>query len=151
MNLSAHFTLAEMTHSQAASRRGLSNTPGDRELANLGFLCGDLEVIRALLGHKPITVSSGYRSSMVNAAVGGSSRSAHIRGLAVDFICPEYGDPTAICERILKSQLMFDQLIDEGGWVHYAIPAPGAGARRNVLTAHFSQGGGVSYTKGLAE
>lgn len=148
MNLSAHFTLAEMTHSQAASRLGIDNMPGDRELANLAHLCTDLEAIRAFLGH-PIIISSGYRAPKVNAAVGGSPRSAHIRGLAADFICPEYGDSTAICERILNSQLLFDQLIDEGGWVHYAIPALGAGARRSVLTAHFGPSG-TTYTQGLS-
>lgn len=144
MNLSHNFSLAELTHSETAVRRGLDNTPSLEVLENLTALAVALEAVRTLLG-APINVSSGYRSPVVNLAVGGSQSSAHCRGLAADFTAPLFGSPEAICLAISKSDIAFDQLIYEGKWVHLSI-APTM--RRQVLTAHFV-GGNVRYTAGL--
>lgn len=87
--------------------------------------------MRALLG-KPVLVSSGYRSPLVNRAVGGAASSAHMLGCAADFSCPAYGSPLKICREIAGSDISFDQLIHElRAWVHIAwAPLP----RRQVLT-----------------
>lgn len=147
MNLSEHFSLDELTRSDYAIRYGLDNTPPDWALANLVRLARSLETVRKVLGH-PIYINSGYRSALVNKGIGGSRNSAHVRGLAADFVCPGFGSPLAICRELVLAGVPFDQLIYEGGWVHFAISAPGEGARKSILTAHF-KGGSVSYTTGL--
>ena len=121
MNLSAHFTIEEFTRSEAALRRGLDNTPDAETIANLTELANGMEQVRALLGH-PIHINSAYRGPKVNAAVGGSKNSAHMRGYAADFVCPAYGDVSAVCRAIMDSTISYDQLIHEfGAWVHISF------------------------------
>lgn len=151
MKLSPHFALQELVHSETAVRRRLDNTPPPAVLNNLAFLAGRLEVVRELLGNKPVLISSGYRSPEVNKAVKGSKTSAHMTGLAADFICPGFGAPLDICRRLAEhgAQLAYDQLIQEGTWVHIGFAPTGKEPRRQVLTAHFKAGGGVAYVTGL--
>jgi zinc D-Ala-D-Ala carboxypeptidase len=126
--LTEHFTLEEFTDSQTAARKGIHNVPpaGSQELKNIRLTAETLEQVRTLLGDKPILVSSGYRSPQVNAAVGGSKSSAHMSGLAVDFSCPGFGTPRAICKKLephMKA-LRVDQLIHEfDTWVHLGLSA----------------------------
>ena len=126
MMLSPHFSLAEFTTSPVAARRGLDNTPGPDSLANLKHLAGTLERVRAWL-NRPVIILSGYRSPLLNRAVGGARRSAHLTGRAADFICPEYGKVMDVFEAIRASGIVYDQLIAEfpgrqnGGWVHIGI------------------------------
>jgi uncharacterized protein YcbK (DUF882 family) len=124
MNLTPHFTLTELTHSEYAVRMGLDNTPTQAVIENLRRLAMRLEEVRAALGY-PVVISSGFRSPVVNAGVGGSKNSVHQTGNAVDFICPQYGKPRMIFDRIrVMPSLGWDQLILEypdsrnGGWVH---------------------------------
>lgn len=123
MNLSKYFTLAELTVSETATRKGIDNTPSPTVLANLARMAALLEFVRALHG-KPIVVTSGYRSPAVNKAVGGSETSAHMSGLAADIICPGM-TPKALAESIRTSGIVFDQLIleypDRNGWVHIGL------------------------------
>lgn len=126
MKLSDHFTLAELTASQIATRRGLLNEPGQVQLANLQRLAKKLEEVRALL-QKPVIVLSGFRTEAVNHAVGGAKKSAHLAGLAADIIAPSYGKVMDVFEAIRATGIIYDQLIAEypgnhaGGWVHLAI------------------------------
>jgi zinc D-Ala-D-Ala carboxypeptidase len=131
--LSEHFTLAEFTYSQTASRAGIPNTPTEEAHEHLRALAEVMEAVRALCGDNPVTITSGYRNAQVNALVGGSTNSAHISGLACDFIVPAWGTPLDIC-RLLEPELAdlrIDQLIREfdspegSGWVHLAICGPG--------------------------
>jgi len=146
---SPNFSLAELTVSQTAARAGIRNVPVGTALDNLARLSVFLEGVRALLFNSPILVSSGYRSTAVNNLIGGAFKSAHMQGLAADFISPKYGRPKAICEAIRDSSLQFDQLIYEGTWVHIAIAAQGAIPRREVLTAQFGGGRPARYLKGI--
>jgi zinc D-Ala-D-Ala carboxypeptidase len=124
--LTPHFSLEEMTDSQTAARKGIPNVPpvGSPERANLQRTAETMEEVRKLLGDKPILISSGYRSPAVNKAVGGSSSSAHMHGLACDFSCPGFGSPLAICKALephMKT-LAIDQLIHEfNTWVHLGL------------------------------
>lgn len=127
--LSEHFSLEELT---ATQQRGLSNTPPASALKRLTETARTMEAVRALLGDRPILVTSGYRSPEVNRAVGGSAASAHMRGEAVDFICPAFGPPLEVCRAIAASPMRFDQLIEESGrWVHLGL---GGKWRRQVMT-----------------
>lgn len=145
MKLTEHFTLDELTASGTALRRGIDNTPFLDVVTHLTITAKEMERIRVLLDDKIIIVKSGYRSPMLNRAIGGASTSAHLTGYAVDFICPDYGSPIDIARAIEKSDIIFDQLIQEGGWVHISF-APAM--RNQVLTANFA-GGEVTYTRGV--
>ena len=144
MNLSPHFSLAELVASQVATRKGIDNTPAPAIVANLTRLAALLEQVRALVG-TPITISSGYRSPALNRAVGGAASSAHVLGLAADIGTNKLA-PKALALLIRQSDIAFDQLIYEGTWVHIALSA--GAPRRQVLTAKFA-GGGVSYVAGI--
>jgi zinc D-Ala-D-Ala carboxypeptidase len=134
MKISEHFTLEELFFSEAAARLGLDNTPGPSVITNLGLVAAALERIRTLLGDKPIAVHSGYRSAEVDRAVGGVITSAHCHGLACDFVCPAFGAPAEVALAILKSDIEYDQLILEYGWVHVALAQQGLLSRREALT-----------------
>jgi hypothetical protein len=152
MNLSTHFTIAELTKSDYAIRHGISNQPVEpMVLDNLHTLAAGLEAARIILGGNPIYISSGYRAPKVNAGVGGSKTSAHMKGLAADFICPTFGSPKEICLHLAsnREQVGFDQVIHEGTWVHIAFPEVGQKPRGQIMTAIF-RAGGVSYVAGVA-
>lgn len=131
MNLSPHFTLAEFTHSQTAARQGVDNTPHDVTLAALRATAAGMEMVRAALGSRPITISSGYRSPTLNTLVRGSKRSQHILGEACDFTCSAFGTPEDIIRLLIASTVPYDQLIHEyGSWVHISF---GPRNRREAL------------------
>ncbi|MEI7456588.1 MAG: D-Ala-D-Ala carboxypeptidase family metallohydrolase [Nitrosomonadales bacterium] len=149
MNLSPHFTLEELTHSQQAVRAKIDNTPDSTVLFGLTQIANMLEEVRQLLAH-PIQISSGFRCTKLNTLIGGKKNSQHVLGLAVDFICPGYGTPKEICQTLLASGLKFDQLICEGTWVHLSLAIPGLPLRNQVLTAVFESGRKTRYLAGLA-
>ncbi len=123
--LTEHFSLEEFTDSQTAARHGITNVPvaGSHTDDNLRRTAVLMEKVRTLLGH-PVLISSGYRSPKVNKLVGGSDNSAHTHGLAVDFTCPGFGTPLAICLELEDHmvELGIDQLIHEyKTWVHLGL------------------------------
>ncbi|OCT20816.1 D-Ala-D-Ala carboxypeptidase family metallohydrolase [Pseudomonas putida] len=137
MFLTPHFTLEEMTFSQAAVRNGVSNNPCPEALANLRLLCEVLEEVRALTAC-PILVTSGFRNDAVNRLVGGVHNSAHRTGLAAD-ICATAMTPRKLAECIRDSSIVFDQLILEfDSWVHLAISLDSP--RREVMTVRKGTG-----------
>jgi hypothetical protein len=146
LNLTLHFTLEEMTISEAGARLQIDNTPGPVALANLELVAACMEKIRTLLGNRPIVVHSGYRAPGINEAVGGVATSAHCLGLACDFVCPEFGTPYEIATKIEASELEYDQLILEYGWVHVGLAREGTLCRREALTKHSSTSG---YESGI--
>jgi len=134
MKITQHFTLEELSFSEAAARLGLDNTPMQDVITNLALVAAVMEKIRTLLGNRPIAVHSGYRSAEVNRAVGGVVTSAHCHGLACDFVCPTFGTPAEVALTILKSDMEYDQLILEYGWVHVGLAQQGLLSRREALT-----------------
>lgn len=119
MNLSEHFTLEELTHTD---HREFDNTPNDQEMANLVRLADFLEKVKEVLGGKPIIVNSAFRSAEVNRAVGSSDRSQHRRGTACDFRVPGM-TPDQVVRAIIAANLPFDQCIREfDRWTHVSIP-----------------------------
>ena len=138
--LSAHFALEELACTQ---HRDLDNTPPAEVIATLRRTAAQMEAVRRVLGDRVISISSGYRSPEVNRAVGGARTSAHLSGHAVDFNCYGLGSPREVCRAIAASDLAFDQLIEEGIWVHISFDPR---LRRQILT-RCSHGG---YALGLA-
>lgn len=121
MQLSDHFTLEELTHSDAGSRAGLINAPSELQILHLKTLCLTLEKIRSILS-QPLIIHSGFRSPAVNALVGGVANSAHLSGWAADFIAPAFGPPLIVARELARSLAEFDQLIYEfGSWVHVSV------------------------------
>lgn len=120
---SSYFSWAEILHSPTASRLELSNNPPAELLPKLQYTALQMDKVRKLL-NRPVVVSSWYRSSEVNKAVGSkSTKSQHISGEAVDFICPSYGSPRDVA-KLLEANLAllkFDQLIYEFTWVHISF------------------------------
>lgn len=153
--LSPNFSLAELTVSQTAARRGIDNTPRGEALDNLSLLAEWLERLRELLGGHPILVSSGFRSVALNTAVKGSRTSLHMFGLAADFTVPRYGSPLDVCRAIEAEKLLaFHELIYEGTWVHVGLSCPrglrsGQLNERRVMTAEFVRGRRTTYSPGL--
>jgi uncharacterized protein YcbK (DUF882 family) len=134
MKLSENFSLEELTASETAARKGIDNTPSEDVINNLKRLAAALQEVRALLNHRAILISSGYRSPELNQAVGGSATSDHCKGLAADFICPSYGTPNDIVRAIAASGLSFKQVIREfDKWVHLSIPEEGQEPRKQAL------------------
>jgi hypothetical protein len=82
-----------------------------------------LDQVRELLG-QPIIVSSWYRCTLVNAAVGSKSTSQHMKGEAVDFTCPKFGTIQQVFDKIRNSAstIAYDQIIIEfNSWVHISF------------------------------
>ena len=140
MQLSKNLALAEVTRSETAKRRGISNMPTPEHIENFKKLAENIfQPIRDHFG-APIHLSSGYRSAALNKAVGGSSSSQHCKGEAIDIDM----DGTAITNKqifdFIKANLNFDQLIWEFGtdanpdWVHVSYNSDGA-QRKQILKA----------------
>lgn len=146
--LSTHFFLAEATESQQGSRAGLDNTPTQPIITAMEQAARYMEIVRSILG-VPILVSSWYRSPTVNKLVGGSVTSQHMKGEAVDFIAPAFGDPLAICRRLIenKNLINYDQLILEHTWVHISFSIS-SGKPRNQVLSLLENGG---YATGLTD
>lgn len=131
MNLSTHFTLDELTHTD---HRELDNTPNEQELANLKRLAEFLETVKGVLGGKPIMVNSAFRSKMVNDAVGSKDTSQHRVGCAADLRVPGM-TPDEVVKAVIASGIGYDQVIREfDRWTHVSIPNAANGTpRRQAL------------------
>lgn len=131
MNLSAHFTLDELTHTD---HRELDNTPNEQELANLNRLAAFLEEVKTVLGGKPIMVNSAFRSKAVNDAVGSKDTSQHRVGCAADLRVPGM-TPDEVVKAVIASGIGYDQVIREfDRWTHVSIPNAANGTpRRQAL------------------
>lgn len=153
MNLSANFTLKELTKSETATRLGLNNTPNDEALENLKLLCEKvLQPVRDHFG-KSVTVNSGYRSPESNAAVGGSKTSDHCKGQACDLEID--GIPNPELAQWIMDNLDYTQLILEfytpggdpnAGWVHVSYDPNNL--KKQELTA-VKVAGKTQYLQGL--
>ena len=131
MNLSPHFTLEELTHTD---HRELDNTPNQNEINNLQRLANFLEEVKTALGGKPIMVNSAFRSKQVNDAVGSKDSSQHRIGCAVDIRVPGL-TPDEVVRTIIASGLPYDQILREfDRRTHISVPnIAGAEPRKQAL------------------
>ena len=122
--ISKHISDKEGVYSITSIRRGIDNTPNEKQLQNMQLLADEVfEPLRTWVG-KPIKVNSFFRSPELNKAIGGSSKSQHCHGQAID-IDDSYGHVTnAEMFEYIREHLDFDQLIWEFGdddnpnWLH---------------------------------
>ena len=130
MNLSANFTLEELTRSEAAARNGWDNTPNEQELENLKRLAALLQDVKAAVGGNPVIINSGFRSNQVNDAVGSKDSSQHRIGCAADLRVPGM-TPRQVVEACIAAQVPFDQIILEfDAWTHISVPNTAGAAPR---------------------
>ena len=119
MNLTEHFSLEELTHTD---HRQFDNTPNDAEIANLQRLAEFLEQVKTVLGDKPVMINSAFRSKQVNDSVGSKDTSQHRLGCAADIRVPGM-TPNQVIQTIMQSDIQYDQIIREfDSWTHISIP-----------------------------
>jgi len=142
MKISEHLDLVEVTRSETAKRKGISNMPTPEHLENFKKLAQNIfEPIRKHFG-VPIHISSGYRSKALNIAIGGSLTSQHCSGEAIDIDMDgsSNGVTNKMIFEFIKANLNFDQLIFEFGtkdkpdWVHVSFESNGK-QRKQILRA----------------
>ena len=122
--ISKHVSYKEGIKSNTAMRLNIDNSPGEYHLGNMNAVALNVfEPLREWVGG-PIKINSFYRSVALNKAIGGSSRSQHCDGRAMD-IDDTFGHKTnAEMYEYIKENLNFDQMIWEFGtdenpdWVH---------------------------------
>ncbi len=126
MTLTAHFSFEELTRTGQASLQDANRQEALPYVDRLKAVAEMLEVIRSRFG--PVRVSSGFRGSAVNAAVGGSASSQHSKGEAADIVCPAVSVEELHKWIVTESGLRFGQCILEKppgkAWVHISLGAP---------------------------
>jgi len=148
-NISKHISYKEATRSNTALRRGIDNTPNDEQLNNMELVANEVfEPLRDWVDG-PIKINSFFRSPDLNKSIGGSSKSQHCKGQAID-IDDTFGKATnAEMYHYIKDNLDFDQMIWEFGddnnpnWVHvsYVSHRP----NRKKLTIAYKENGRTKY------
>lgn len=149
MKLTTNLSLAEVTYSATALRKGIANEPTVTHLINLKAVAENIfQPCRNHFG-KPLRVTSGYRSKELNKAIGGSNNSQHSKGEALDMQSTE-GYTNRDLFMFIKDHLEFDQLIGEFpddmgefAWVHCSYTTENRG---EVLIA-YKENGKTRYKK----
>jgi len=151
MKLSDNLSLAEVTKSATALRKGIANTPTATHLIALKAVAKNIfQPCREHFG-KPLAVTSGYRSEELNELIGGSKRSQHSKGEALDLDADVFGGfSNAELFNYIKNHLNFDQLIWEFGnnnnpaWVHCSYKTQG---NRNEVLIAVKTNGKTTYRR----
>jgi hypothetical protein len=122
--ISKHISYKEGIKSNTAMRLNIDNSPGEYHLGNMNAVAINVfEPLREWVGG-PIKINSFYRSVALNKAIGGSSRSQHCEGRAMDIDDTFRYKTNAEMYKYIKENLSFDQMIWEFGtdknpdWVH---------------------------------
>lgn len=115
-----HFTIEELTRSATAEARGIDNTPPPKAVAALETLVDKvLDPLREAWG-APIKITSGYRSSELNKALGGVPHSQHTLGEAADINLGSTRQNAQLWTLLRTLGLPVDQAINEHDfqWIH---------------------------------
>ena len=149
--ISNHISIAESTRSNTAARLGISNIPDGDTIDNMRKVAEKVfEPLREWVG-EPIKINSFYRSPDLNAAIGGSKKSQHCKGQAIDIDDTYCSATNAEMFTYIKNNLDFDQLIWEFGnasnpdWVHVSYVSPEKN-RNRILTASKDNNGKTVYS-----
>ena len=147
--ISKHISDKESVYSRTALRLDIDNTPTTQHKENMIKLAEEVfEPLRAYVGG-PIKINSFYRSPELNKAIGGSSKSQHCNGQAID-IDDTFGKMSnAEMYEFIKDHLDFDQMIWEFGdeenpnWVHVSYVSPQE--NRNRCLKAYKKNGKTKY------
>ena len=147
--ISKHISDKEGVYSTTATRQGLDNTPNEEQLANMKLLAEKVfEPLRDCVGG-PIRINSFFRGPELNKAIGGSSKSQHCKGQAVDIDDGGCKKSNAEMYYWIKENLDFDQMIWEFGnddnpnWVHVSYVSPDK--NRNRCLKAYKENGKTKY------
>tara|TARA_R100001510_G_scaffold18199_1_gene15609 strand:- start:950 stop:1429 length:480 start_codon:yes stop_codon:yes gene_type:complete len=147
MKLSKNLSLAEVTKSNTANRLNIDNTPDDWAKENLKAIAEHVFQPLRDAFKCPIFVSSGYRGPELNAAIGGSKRSQHMEGRALDLDADVFGRCTnGEIFRWILNNVTFDQLVWEFGdgdnpdWVHVSYVHDGVNRGRCLKACRDDKG-----------
>lgn len=134
--ISEHISYKEGIKSNTATRLNINNTPDDYQITNMVNIgINVFEPLRKYVGG-PIRINSFYRCEELNRAIGGSSRSQHCEGRAIDLDDTLGHKTNAEMYRYIKDNLSFDQLIWEFGddnnpdWIHVSYIHPDENRKR---------------------
>ena len=130
IQITQHFSLDELTTTNRVKYKDKNYKYGLSKLTQMNILAHFAEQVR-LVVDCPMKITSGIRCEELNAVVGGSKTSQHLKGEAIDFIPIKIKIKTAF-DKIRKSNLEFGQLIIENDgkseWIHISI-----GIKRQIL------------------
>ncbi len=149
MSISKHISYKEGVYSRTALRRGIKNNPNAEQMENMVAIAEEVfEPLRAWVGG-PIKINSFFRSPELNKAIGGSGKSQHCHGQAID-LDDTFGKATnAEMFEFIKKHLDFDQIIWEFGdddnpdWVHVSYVSPDQ--NRNRCLKAYKKSGKTNY------
>ena len=137
--ISKHISYKEGVYSNTAIRRGIENTPNEEQLTNMKVLAEKVFEPLRIYVNGPIKINSFFRSPELNTAIGGSSKSQHCKGQAID-LDDTFGVMTnAEMYKFIKKHLDFDQIIWEFGddknpaWVHVSYVSKEENRNRCLL------------------
>tara|TARA_R110002020_G_scaffold455030_1_gene671025 strand:- start:114 stop:569 length:456 start_codon:yes stop_codon:yes gene_type:complete len=147
--ISKHVSYKEGVYSRTAVRKGIDNDPNDEQLANMELVAEEVfEPLRAYV-NGPVKINSFFRCPKLNKAIGGSSKSQHCKGQAID-IDDTFGYKTnAEMYEFIKEHLNFDQMIWEFGddnnpdWVHVSYVSKES--NRNRCLKAYREDGKTKY------
>ena len=147
--ISAHISYKEAVYSRTATRLDINNDPDDMEVYRMSLIAEEVfEPLRAWVGG-PIKINSFFRSPELNKAIGGSTKSQHCHGQAID-LDDTYGRATnAEMYEFIKEHLDFDQMIWEFGdddnpdWVHVSYVS--SDKNRNRCLKAYKENGRTKY------
>jgi zinc D-Ala-D-Ala carboxypeptidase len=147
--ISKHISDREGVYSTTAIRRGIDNTPSKEHLENMKLLAEKIfEPLRKWVGG-PIRINSFYRGPELNKAIGGSSKSQHCKGQAMDIDDNGCHKTNAEMYAWIKDNVDFDQMIWEFGddknpnWVHVSYVSPEE--NRNRCLKAYREDGKTKY------
>ena len=143
--ISGHISYKESVYSRTATRLNINNEPNDQQMDNMSLIAEEVfEPLRMWVGG-PVKINSFFRSPELNKAKGGSTKSQHCHGQAID-LDDTFGRATnAEMFEFIKKHLNFDQMIWEFGnddnpnWVHVSYVSEEKN-RNRCLKAYKEQG-----------
>ena len=147
--LSKHVSYHEGVYSRTAQRLGLKNDPSEDHLNNMKLIAEKVfEPFRSYVGG-PIKINSFYRGPELNKAIGGSTKSQHCNGQAIDIDDTFKHATNAEMFNWIRENLNFDQMIWEFGddknpaWVHISYVSEDK--NRNRCLKAYKENGKTKY------
>jgi len=149
MSISKHISYKEGVYSRTATRRSIKNNPNAEQMENMISIAEKVFEPLRMWVSGPIKINSFFRSPELNKAIGGSGKSQHCHGQAID-LDDTFGRATnAEMYKFIKENLDFDQIIWEFGddtnpdWVHVSYVSPEQ--NRNRCLKAYKENGKTNY------